>query len=205
VYIFGKFNQIDSSISRRHGGAGLGLAINKRLVETLGGEISVVRKLNEGATFTIKLPLVESLRSNQGELRDKEKTNHKPEYIKAEGMNILLVEDDKTNQMIAITMLKKFGHTIAVAENGQQAVELCQQENDFQIVFMDIQMPVMDGITATRNLRELGIVIPIVAMTANAVTGDREEYLKAGLDNYISKPIYKEKLLEILKEYSPTE
>ena len=205
AYIFGKFNQIDSSVSRSHGGAGLGLAISKRLVETLGGEISVESKLNKGATFEIRLPLLESSGSDNDEVGYSESTEKKSEKQRAEGMNILLVEDDKTNQMIAITMLKKFGHTITVVEDGQQAVDLCLQENDFQLVFMDIQMPVMDGITATRKLRELGIVIPIVAMTANAMTGDREEYLKAGLDNYISKPIYKEKLLAIIQEYNSSD
>lgn len=203
-YIFGKFNQVDSSVSRSHGGAGLGLAISKSLVTAMKGEISVTSKLHEGTSFRVELPVTICNKMTKSNSTSGDIMEQQPEYVAAMGLNILLVEDDKTNQMIAIAMLKKFGHTITVAENGQHAIDLCQQENNFQLIFMDIQMPVMDGIMATSRLRELGVVIPIVAMTANAMTGDREEYLKAGMSNYISKPIYTEALQNILQEYTST-
>ena len=201
-YIFGKFNQVDSSVSRSHGGAGLGLAISKSLVKAMKGEISVTSKLHEGTTFRVELPVTISNKATESNSTSGDIMEKQSVYVATKGLHILLVEDDKTNQMIALAMLKKFGHTITVAENGQHAIDLCQEENNFQLIFMDIQMPVMDGITATRRLRDLGIVLPIVAMTANAMAGDREEYLKTGMSDYISKPIYTESLLALLEKFS---
>lgn len=195
-FIFGKFNQIDSSISRAHGGVGLGLAICKRLVELMEGEISVESKVNEGTAFHVALPINKVLINNT-----KSEGNNIISDVDHKVMNILLVEDDKTNQMIATTMLKKMGHQVTVAEDGQQAIDACMNENKFEIILMDIQMPVMDGITASKQLREKGITVPIVAMTANAMTGDREMYIREGLSDYISKPIYKDILSELLAKY----
>lgn len=201
-YVFGKFNQVDSSVSRSHGGAGLGLAISKSLVNAMQGEISVISKLHEGTSFKVELPVIMHDKNKLNDTSSEIVQELKTDYVVKKALSILLVEDDKTNQMIALAMLKKFGHAVTVAENGQRAIDLCQEENKFQLIFMDIQMPVMDGITATRRLREMGIIIPIVAMTANAMTGDREEYLKAGMSDYISKPIYKESLLALIEKFS---
>ena len=200
-FVFGKFNQLDSSISRRHGGAGLGLAICKKLVEIMGGEIGVTSEVDKGTTFWFSLPyrgIGSDVGSNSA---GDEGQNSSVAAESANKKNILLVEDDKTNQVIAIAMLNKLGHHITTAENGQQAMELCRQPNDFDIILMDIQMPVMDGITATQKLREQGVDIPIIAMTANAMTGDRETYMQAGMNDYISKPIYKEILYDLLNRY----
>ena len=201
-FIFGKFNQVDSSVSRQYGGTGLGLAISKRLVEVMNGSISVSSKLGDGAVFRIDLPLIKN------DISSEQLTINNPAHelplksAETKSLNILLVEDDKTNQMIALAMLKKFGHDITVAENGQHAVDLCQDKNQFQLIFMDIQMPVMDGITATQRLRQQGVSIPVIAMTANAMTGDREYYLKAGMNDYISKPIFTDALRVILEKYN---
>ncbi|MFO7603533.1 MAG: ATP-binding protein, partial [Gammaproteobacteria bacterium] len=202
-FVFGKFNQVDSSASRAHGGAGLGLAISRRLVESMGGKISVRSKLHKGTTFAVELPLHISVITEQ----DSEtvmQVNKDPDtdQPQVQAMNILLVEDDETNQMIAVALLQQQGHQITIAEHGREAIELCQQEHAFDVILMDIQMPVMDGITATRLLREQGLGVPIIAMTANAMAGDREEYLKAGMDDYISKPIFKAALLQVLHRFA---
>jgi two-component system sensor histidine kinase EvgS len=200
-FIFGKFNQVDSSVSREHGGAGLGLAISKRLVEAMQGDISVTSTVGEGTTFRLELPLTSG--HSKAEQIDGGQAVNSEQIKKGDGkLNILLVEDDKTNQMIAIAMLQKFGHRVSIADNGAEAVARCSRGDEFDVIFMDIQMPVMDGITATQRLREQGLTVPIIAMTANAMTGDRDNYLKAGMNDYISKPIYMESLAKILQPYT---
>lgn len=198
-YLFDKFNQADASTSRKYGGTGLGLYICRQLVELMGGQIGVESTEGKGSTFWVifKLPLAEGL--------------HKPivQPIQVENFSalqktqVLLVEDNKTNQLVAKAILKKFGCHISVANNGQEAVTMVRENRDgYDVVLMDIQMPVMDGITATREIRLLeannGHRLPIIAVTANASQFDRERCLKVGMDDFITKPINKVILAEAL-------
>ena len=185
-------------MSRKYGGTGLGLTISKRLVELMNGEIGVESEAEKGTTFWFTLtfgnPLIRKKESN-------EQTGSTSDHSFA--LKILLVEDNPINQRVAMFNLNKLGHQVTTADNGKVAVELFTQEK-FDIVLMDIQMPVMDGLEATREIRrmeaEQGIStpVPIIAMTANAIKGDREKYTREGMTGYISKPFKMKELEEIL-------
>lgn len=165
------------------------------------GRISVTSNPDVGTAFRVDLPLFVNDSLVDQIVADNKIQDSGLGYKTMSRLNILLVEDDKINQMIAVALLKKFGHSITLAANGQEALDLCQQDNTFELIFMDIQMPVMDGITATQMLRKNGVAIPIIAMTAHAMSGNRESYLNAGMTDYISKPILKENLLLLLEQY----
>ena len=182
--LFQDFAQSDASIARRFGGTGLGLAISKRLVEMMGGNISVESLLGEGSTFRVEMPLE---RAAAGDLR----TPVEGATESLPPLDILLAEDNPVNQKVALGMLGRKGHRVSVANDGSQAVEAVQKAR-FDVVLMDMQMPGMDGLEATRRIRSLGgtvAAIPIVAMTANALKGDDERCLAAGMDGYVSKPV----------------
>ena len=192
--IFEAFAQEDSSITRRFGGTGLGLSISSRLVVAMGGHISVSSVLGQGSQFDFDV-VVETTVVRQGA-----RLAPPPQHVPAEpdkhsapvatALNILLVEDNKINQKLALVLLKRSGHTVMLADNGQIALDLLAQQR-FDLVLMDMMMPVLDGLQATRCFRasEQGPRTPIVAMTANVMPGDRERCLQAGMDDYLSKPI----------------
>ena len=170
--LFQEFAQVDGSIARRFGGTGLGLAISKRLVEMMGGAISVVSYPGEGATFRFTLPLE---RAAAADLRIAPDGGN----IELPPLDILLAEDNPVNQKVALGILGRKGHRVTVANDGFQAVEAVQRQH-FDVVLMDMQMPGMDGLEATRHIRALPDAvgrIPIVAMTANALKGDDERCL----------------------------
>ena len=190
--IFEAFTQADSSTTRKYGGTGLGLTITRRLVGLMGGALSVQSELGRGSTFSFTLPLhlaaspVSAAKASPG-------AGGGP-VSGSQRLNVLLVEDNRVNQMLAIRLLEKWGHTVKLAENGQQALQAVERGELFDVVLMDMQMPVMDGLEATRQIRmhEAGHHlprVPIVAMTANAMQGDRERCIEAGMDDYVSKPI----------------
>ncbi len=182
--LFQEFTQADGSIARRFGGTGLGLAISKRLVEMMGGAIGVVSYPGEGATFRFTLPLERAAAADLRIAPDGGTIDLPP-------LDILLAEDNPVNQKVALGMLGRKGHRVTVANDGFQAVEAVQRQ-PFDVVLMDMQMPGMDGLEATRHIRALpGAVgrIPIVAMTANALKGDDERCLAAGMDGYVPKPV----------------
>ena len=216
--IFEPFTQSDASTSRKFGGTGLGLAINNRLIEMLGGTIDVTSLHGEGSTFTATLPTgsldgVPMLL--EADTTDRQTSNDRPVSRSSVPLNcrILLAEDGRDNQRLISLILKKAGADVAVAENGRIALEKAlrgDRDNDppsnrqagpFQLILMDMQMPVMDGYEATRRLRSKGYSGSIVALTAHAMKGDRQKCLDAGCDDYMTKPIDKDKLLALVAKY----
>jgi len=185
--LFKPFSQVDGSVTRRYGGTGLGLVISKQLVEMMGGRIWVESEKDKGSTFafTVSLASASSAGLSDTVIPPAEIRSSKP-------LSILLVEDDKVSRMIVQHYLLKLKHQVDSAVDGQQAVEMFTGKR-YDAVLMDIQMPVMDGVEATRRIREIEAGsnrrTPIIAMTAHALAGDREKYLAAGMDEYISKPL----------------
>lgn len=209
--IFESFSQADNSTTRKFGGSGLGLSISKRLAELMHGEIGLNSELGKGSEFFFTVEL-EPSQSSEDLLSSLEK---KHQSILSQSKNsktfkVLVVDDNKVNQLVAQKLLSKIHCHSDTAENGLLALESihkCQ----YDLVLMDCQMPEMDGYEATQKIRELendNLLkpnIPIIAMTANAMEGDREKCLSAGMDDYISKPINQGLLIETLKKWLPME
>ena len=192
--IFDAFSQADGSHARRHGGTGLGLAISRQIVTLMGGEIGVDSKLQRGSTFWLELPCTPARQALAEPAADPLGTTSLPLLG-----HVLLVEDNPVNQLVARTFLEDMGLQVGVADNGRIALDRLRQER-FDLVLMDCQMPEMDGFEATAQIRARqrdGLLpgkLPIVALTANAVEGDRERCLAAGMDDYLSKPFTRERL-----------
>ena len=202
--IFDSFSQADESITRRFGGTGLGLAIVKQLVEMQDGKISVNSEVNRGTTFRIELPY--GLGSDRDlELADPRKVTKQgvTGLESFDNLDVLLVEDNDINQLYASNMLKKWGCVVEIAGNGFLALEMLKKQS-FDIILMDIQMPVMDGYDASKAIRLLPSPkgdVPIIALTANAIKGDYEKSLEAGMDDYITKPFIPEDLNQIISRF----
>ena len=206
-HLFEPFTQADSSVTRRFGGTGLGLTISARLVEMLGGSISVSSSENVGTIFYFTIDPV-----RMGKLIDYSRvtTADSSDMVidwntrRLEGTNILLVEDGLDNQRLISLVLRKAGGRVSLAQNGQEACEMVSQTdrdgNPYDIILMDMQMPVMDGYTATRKIREKGNM-PILALTAHAMAHDRKRCIDAGCNGYIPKPIQVSELLEQISEH----
>jgi PAS domain S-box-containing protein len=195
--IFDAFAQADGSTARRYGGSGLGLTISRRLVEMFGGRLWLDSALDAGSTFHFTarfgVPSAEMKRLPPPVIHD---SMEEP----ARKLRILLAEDNRVNQMIVVRLMQKRGHTVEVASNGREALERFKL-SDFDLLLMDVQMPELDGLETTAAIREIEKSeaghIPIIAMTAHAMKGDRERCLAAGMDGYISKPF---QINELLKE-----
>ena len=183
--VFHAFEQADGSTTRRFGGTGLGLSISQRLAEIMGGRISVVSELGRGSTFSFTLCFGRSTSTSTI-------ASAQPALAPIRGLNILLAEDNAVNQKLAVLLLEKHDHRVTVVGDGADAVRAAA-DNSFDVVLMDVQMPVTDGFQATAQIREQeqgsGRHTPIIAMTAHAMKGDRERCLAASMDEYISKPI----------------
>lgn len=189
--LFDEFIQADASISRKFGGTGLGLAICKRIVTCMNGEIGAIKNTANGSTFWFKVPL-ESVDQNLIEAEDFIRSDQ----VFGKSLNILLAEDVVPNQLIAKKFFERMGHTVQIAANGLEAVSSIQNR-EFDIIFMDMQMPEMDGCTATQKIRQMDHVaddLPIIAVTANVNEEDRQKCLDAGMNDFISKPIQFEAL-----------
>lgn len=194
--IFDSFTQADGSTSRRYQGTGLGLAIFKHLVELMGGEVAVRSEEGRGSAFTFTLPLLpaETDRENAPEAA--------VEATVLPPLHILLAEDNPVNQIFISELLEQQGHTVITAHTGRRAIKALK-EREVDVVLMDIQMPEMDGIEATRIIRQSGNGnskrdVPIIALTAHALKGDRERFLKAGMNDYLAKPVGLDELLTTL-------
>jgi PAS domain S-box-containing protein len=198
--IFQAFTQADSSVTRRYGGTGLGLSISTRLVQMMGGQIWVESEVDKGSVFqfTVRLGLYHSPHVSAATIEPAA-----PPAATGRGLHILLAEDQLPNRRLAQVLLEKRGHTVEIAQNGREAVQLWQ-EKTFDLILMDVQMPEMDGLQATAEIRarESGSAahIPIVAMTAYAMQGDEERCIDAGMDAYVSKPVKGDRLQEVITE-----
>lgn len=200
--LFESFQQLDISTKKAFGGTGLGLVISKELVELMGGNIGLVSEVGAGSTFwfTIETKLADSSEIKEKAIRETEISIEG--YFKDLTPKILLVDDNAINRKVAIEILKKAGCNVIGADSGKKAIETVQNNPDFDLIFMDIQMPEMDGIETTKTLRKrFGKKLPkVVAMTAYSMQNDREKFLENGMDDYLSKPIRANLLLQKVEE-----
>jgi signal transduction histidine kinase/AmiR/NasT family two-component response regulator len=196
--IFDPFVQADSSVTRKFGGTGLGLAITRKIARGLGGDLTAVSEIGDGSTFTLRfdcgdisgIPLV----SPESATKKTAVEVARPAAAKVSSeIKVLLVEDGDTNRKLIKLLLERAGARVTTAEDGAVGVDVAMREN-FDVILMDMQMPVLDGYSASRRLRDSGSTVPIIALTAHTMTGDREKCLQAGCTDYLTKPINAEQM-----------
>ncbi|WP_025593470.1 ATP-binding protein [Vibrio parahaemolyticus] len=208
--VFERFQQADGSTTRKYGGTGLGLAICAQLVHIMGGDIKLTSELGLGSCFdfTIPLTVVSGLPTYTDPLNvldfprieANEATNKNPDTPW-----VLIVEDTEVNQRVVRIMLEQLGLKVSVASHGEEALQLCR-EHAFDLIFMDCQMPVMDGFIATEQIRDMnewGAHVPIIALTANVVKEDQQRCFEAGMNEFVAKPVTKARLQQIFEQYLP--
>lgn len=200
--LFIAFSQVDMSTTRKYGGTGLGLSISKSLVELMGGNISVKSQLGIGSQFTFTCKFEWNDAYKMGKLVDVENSSEEISEKLFKNIRILLVEDNELNQELAKAILEEYGFIISIANNGSEALHMVQRES-FELILMDLQMPVMDGYEATRKMREMDDLqpVPIIAMSAHAMKGIKEKVCEAGMNDYIMKPFDVNKMLSIIKKW----
>lgn len=204
-YIFKSFTQADSSVYQKYGGTGLGTTISKELSELMGGEIGLESEIGQGSTFwfTARFEKISDAETLKGLIQTPKQETELAVNRKWHG-HVLLAEDYKTNQVVTMQCLRNVGCTVELAENGQQALKLFKKGN-FDLVLMDVNMPVMDGLTATRLIRQqeqsANKKTPIIALTAGAYTDDREACLQAGMDDFLEKPLHQKRLFTKLSQW----
>jgi len=207
--IFGKFAQADSSTTRQYGGTGLGLAISQQLINMMGGRIHVSSEPGCGSEFSfhLQLPVADTNASGNGTAaRESGASECSAAHAQqtTDGMPVLLADDNEVNRLVAGETLRRLGCDVTVAEDGQQALDLLEQQM-FAVVLMDCQMPVMDGYEATRQIRRLSSDsrhVPVIALTAHAMAGDRDKCLAAGMNDYLAKPFSLETLQKKLHRWT---
>ncbi|MCG9875649.1 MAG: response regulator [Leptospiraceae bacterium] len=192
--LFKAFSQADSSITRYYGGTGLGLTISKKLTELLGGEIFALNNSDQGISFIFYITCSESLRSL-------EEVVSYPEINSSQ--RILIVDDNILNRQVLRKLLQNIHQEVEESESGRHAIQVLENQT-FDLIFMDIQMPEIDGIQATKIIREKGIAIPIVALTANVWNEDRDACFLAGMNDFLTKPVDKIKLIQVLNKFKNT-
>ncbi|MEO0551552.1 MAG: ATP-binding protein [Bacteroidota bacterium] len=201
-HIFDSFTQADESVTRRYGGTGLGLSIVKQLVELQKGSIAVESKENVGTKFTFTVPY--KFGSEKDLINPGRSSKNKSVTHSFYGTRVLLVEDNDINRLYALNILKKWNCQIDQAENGYTALEKLKT-NEYDIILMDVQMPIMDGYEATKTIRKTfptaKNAIPIIALTANAIKGDNEKCLEIGMNDYLSKPFQPESLFDVMSKF----
>jgi PAS domain S-box-containing protein len=182
--LFMPFEQADGSTTRQFGGTGLGLAISRRLAEMMGGSLTATSEVGQGSTFTLRLPLRETDQPVQRGIRTIPSSGKR-----LSGLRILATEDNAVNQMVLENFLKREGAVIMIVDNGQLAVDAVARGESFDVVLMDVQMPVMDGFEATRKLRQISPALPVIGQTAHALKEEHDRCLSAGMVATITKPI----------------
>jgi len=190
--LFQKFTQEDTTTARKYGGTGLGMSISRQLIELMQGTIDVKSKKGTGTEMILVIPFTVGQLSDLPDI-EKKMVDHR--ILK--GKHILLAEDNELNRFLATTILKKYGVIIGDARTGREAVQAVAI-TPYDLVLMDVQMPVMDGLEATRTIRATGNKIPIIALTANAIKGESDRCKAAGMNDYISKPFEEEKLITVM-------
>jgi CheY-like chemotaxis protein len=197
--LFQTFSQADASTTRRFGGSGLGLALCKQLVEAMGGIISVDSTPDVGSVFRFKIPV--ALQSHPFPvIQHNVESTMQPRLT---GVRVLLVEDNVINQIVAKELLNDVGVLVETVDNGSLACDkVLSCITQYDVILMDIQMPVMDGIDATRKIRESGFTLPIIAMTAHAMDEEKQRCLRVGMNDHISKPILPDVLYETLGKWA---
>jgi CheY-like chemotaxis protein len=203
--VFDKFIQADSSITRRYGGTGLGLAISKSLAEQMGGSITLSSTEGVGSTFVLHLNLPVQASESSSASPYEENIIYLDKQANVRSLPILLVEDYEPNILVATNLLDNFGYRYEIAHNGQQALDHFSPAK-YSLILMDVQMPFMDGLVTTHHIREReaaaqSVRVPIIAMTAHALKGDRERCLTAGMDDYITKPFNPHQLQAVLVKH----
>lgn len=202
--IFDRFTQVDSSVTRNKGGAGLGLSIARDLVKLMGGEISVTSDLGHGTSFLVSVPL-EKVSASQVVMEAPKPVNPNLETAIHSGIKVLVTDDSPDNRELIKVYLKKFDCEIEEAENGQVALEKIQNKK-YDVVLMDMQMPILDGYSATEKIRQFEQDsnrerTPIIALTAHALREDSEKCIRAGCDSYLAKPVSKNQLVQSITEF----
>ncbi|CAN0598435.1 unnamed protein product, partial [Ectocarpus sp. 12 AP-2014] len=200
--IFSPFSQADTDTTRLYGGTGLGLTLCRQLIERMHGQILVDSEVGRGTHFTVTLPLpVYETALTEPEPAATRENNA---AAGSAALAILLVEDNQVNQLVASSLLRKLGHTVDLAENGKRALQ-AMENRTYDMVLMDCQMPVMDGYEATRQIRENPAwkTLPVIAVTANVMQGDRENCLASGMNDYITKPYNRNDLKAVIERWAP--
>ena len=202
--IFDSFQQVDNSVSRKFGGVGLGLAISQKLVELMEGGIEVESEESKGSVFRFHITaVVDRKAEHQFQAAPRKEFGFNKSLGDRFPLKIMVAEDNMINQTVIEGILEKMGFQIELADNGQEAVDLVKSRH-FDLIFMDIQMPELDGLSATLEIIDhygTRLRPVVVAMTANAMSGVREEYLEAGMDDYISKPFKLQDLEEAIEKW----
>ncbi len=202
--IYDAFNQGDGSTTRKYGGTGLGLTISKRILQLMDSDLLLESTVGKGSKFfflvTLPLGTDQELKNNINQSNDNQIYDQQLSALPGRTVRVLIADDDDVNLKLTIKLLNKAGYETDTAHNGQEAIEKLQQQT-FDVVLMDMQMPVMDGLEATRKIRELEIDIPIIALTANAFESDRKNCINAGMNDYLSKPLQRDKVINCINKW----